>query len=122
MSSGAVCSLGFPAESHTRYVSVAPCAASLILDGMLLTLNLGPHEARSLVSGKGFDPDGACVSKYVPELAGLDSRDIHAPYQTPSAHLAAGGVTLAQDYPHPIVVHAEVRAHSLASAEAQVKG
>jgi deoxyribodipyrimidine photo-lyase len=89
---------------------------------MLLTQNFSPHEAPCLVSGKGFDPDGAYVRKYVPELAGLDERDIHAPWETPSARLAAGDVTLGQDYPHPIVVHAEARAHFLALEKAHVKG
>jgi deoxyribodipyrimidine photo-lyase len=89
---------------------------------MLLRQNFSPHEAPRLVSGKGLDPPGAYGSKDAPELAGLDNRVIHAPWETPRAGLSAGSVTLGQDYRHLILVHAEVRAHFLASAEARVKG
>ena len=74
-----------------------------------------------MLQGKRFDPDGSYVRKYVPELAGLQSRDIHAPWLAPADRLAAGGVTLGQDYPHPIVDHAEARQRFLSTAKAHVK-
>jgi deoxyribodipyrimidine photo-lyase len=74
-----------------------------------------------VLQGKRFDPNGAYVRKYVPELAGLQDRDIHAPWEAPSERLLAAGVTLGQDYPNPIVVHAEARELFLALARAHVK-
>jgi deoxyribodipyrimidine photo-lyase len=58
------------------------------------------------LQGERFDPDGAYVRRWVPELAGLSSCDIHQPWraQTPSA-----------GYPAPIVDHAFARARALAA-------
>ena len=74
-----------------------------------------------VLQGKRFDPDGSYVRRYVPELSGLDSRDIHAPWLAPEERLAAGGVTLGQDYPRPIVDHAQARERFLAVARAHIQ-
>jgi deoxyribodipyrimidine photo-lyase len=62
-----------------------------------------------------FDPDGAYVRRWVPELAGLAAPEIHAPWQASSDALARARVVLGKTYPQPIVEHAFARARALAA-------
>ena len=71
------------------------------------------------MQGEKFDPRGAYVRRWVPELAKLPDRWIHRPWQASDSELAAAGVRLGCDYPLPIVYHATARARSL-EAFAQV--
>jgi deoxyribodipyrimidine photo-lyase len=66
-----------------------------------------------VLQGRKFDPDGAYVRRWVPELAHLPVEYIHAPWEAPAATLAAAGVTLGRDYPGPIVDHATARSAAL---------
>ncbi len=61
-----------------------------------------------------FDPNGAFIRAFVPELAGLDDRSVHAPWLAKPGALALGGVRLGVDYPAPIVDHATARQLTLA--------
>lgn len=56
-----------------------------------------------------FDPDGEYIRQYVPELAGVKGKAIHAPWEKPSLfdQQASG------DYPQPMVDHAEAREAAL---------
>jgi deoxyribodipyrimidine photo-lyase len=54
-----------------------------------------------VTQGKKFDPDGAYVRRWVPELRGLDARHVHEPWTAP------GGIP--EGYPAPIVDHAHER-------------
>ena len=60
-----------------------------------------------------FDPDGAYVRRWVPEVAGLSDRLIHRPWTASPLELAAAGIDLGRTYPEPIVDHAEARARAL---------
>lgn len=60
-----------------------------------------------------FDPDGAFIRKMVPELAGVDGKQIHNP---PSAVRQACG------YPEPIVDYSQARAAALAAFKALTAG
>ena len=71
------------------------------------------------LQGQKFDPDGAYVKQWVPELAHLEKRYIHAPWEAPEAVLQDAGVALGQNYPMPIIDLAAGRARAL-QAFAQV--
>jgi deoxyribodipyrimidine photo-lyase len=68
-----------------------------------------------VLQGRKFDTEGDYVRRFVPELAKLGSKHIHAPWEAPSDVLAAAGVTLGDTYPHPIVDLATGRARALAA-------
>ena len=68
-----------------------------------------------VLQGEKFDPDGAYVRRWVPELARLPAQYIHKPWLTPAAVLAEAGVAVGDTYPRPIVDHAAARARALAA-------
>ena len=63
--------------------------------------------------GEKFDPEGAYVHRYIPELATLDAKFIHRPWEAPATVLRAAGVALGETYPRPIVDHAFARKRAL---------
>lgn len=73
-----------------------------------------------ILQGQKFDPNGAFVRKFVPELRNLSDDVIHRPWEAPRAALAAAGVRLGIDYPEPIVDHGAARNRAL-SAFAELK-
>jgi deoxyribodipyrimidine photo-lyase len=56
-----------------------------------------------VLQSEKFDPDGAYIRRFVPELAKLDARAIHAPWRAPDLSLIAAGVRLGANYPRPVV-------------------
>lgn len=75
-----------------------------------------------VTQGRKFDPDGNYVRRWVPELAELPAKFIHAPWLAPESMLAAAGVTIGGNYPAPIIDHAEARTRFLAIAESFLSG
>lgn len=67
--------------------------------------------------GERFDPEGAYVRHWVPELARLEARHIHTPWAAPQAALDAAGVVLGKTYPRPIVDLKASRREALAAFE-----
>jgi len=61
-----------------------------------------------------FDAAGKFIRRYVPALAALDAKHIHAPWLAPALVLQAAGVRLGGNYPYPVVDHATARAATLA--------
>lgn len=59
--------------------------------------------------GQKFDPCGAYVRRWCPELAKLPAKWIHRPAQAPAPILRAARVELGRTYPLPIVNHAIAR-------------
>jgi deoxyribodipyrimidine photo-lyase len=74
-----------------------------------------------VLQAEKFDPDGAYVRRWVPELGQLAAPDIHAPWRAPGETLARAAVVLGKTYPQPIVDHASARARALA-AFAEMRG
>ncbi|MGX5666154.1 cryptochrome/photolyase family protein [Rhizobium daejeonense] len=68
-----------------------------------------------ITQGEKFDPDGDYVRQHVPELASLDARYIHKPFEAPQAALSAAGVRLGETYPLPIVDHRKARSMAMAA-------
>jgi deoxyribodipyrimidine photo-lyase len=66
-----------------------------------------------VLQSEKFDPDGAYIRAFVPELAGVTAPWIHRPWTAPAGELAAGGVTLGATYPHPIVDHRFARSRAI---------
>ena len=67
-----------------------------------------------ITQSEKFDPDGKFIRRYVPELKGLSSAAIHAPWLASSVDITAAGVVLGKHYPKPIVEHATARVKALA--------
>lgn len=68
-----------------------------------------------VTQSRRFDPGGGYLRRWVPELRALDDRSIHAPWELGPLELAAAGVHLGDEYPWPIVDHAEARERTLAA-------
>jgi deoxyribodipyrimidine photo-lyase len=60
-----------------------------------------------------FDAAGKFIRRYLPQLAALPDKAIHAPWQARPLDLQAAGIMLGRDYPMPIVDHEAARARTL---------
>ncbi|MCC7114876.1 MAG: deoxyribodipyrimidine photo-lyase [Burkholderiales bacterium] len=114
-------------DLHVDWRSGERHFADLLLDYELASNNGGWQWAAStgcdaqpyfrvfnpVAQSRRFDPRGAFIRRYVPEIAALGPDEIHAPWTLPPAILAARGVVLGRDYPPPIVDHATARQRAL---------
>jgi len=57
--------------------------------------------------GRRYDPQGACIRRWIPELARVPARYLHAPWTMPLGAASRAG------YPDPIVDHAAQRRRAL---------
>jgi len=74
-----------------------------------------------VLQGEKFDPTGAYVRRWVPELARLPDKWLHRPWEAPPPVLANAGIEPGRTYPAPIVDLGLSRARALA-AFASLKG
>lgn len=56
-----------------------------------------------VTQGKKFDPDGAYVRRFVPELADLPDKWLFDPWEAPADVLREAGVVLGETYPEPFI-------------------
>ena len=68
-----------------------------------------------VLQGEKFDPDGAYVRRWVPELKRLPAAFIHKPWEAPALVLKDAGVVLGKTYPKPMVDHGKARDAALAA-------
>ncbi len=68
-----------------------------------------------VLQGEKFDPDGAYVRRYCPELARMPNRYLHRPWTAPASVLAEAGVRLGETYPAPLIDHDFARRRALAA-------
>jgi deoxyribodipyrimidine photo-lyase len=62
-----------------------------------------------------FDAGGSYVRRFVPELAALPDRYVHAPWTAPPLILESAGIRLGRTYPDPLVDLATARSRALAA-------
>ncbi len=74
-----------------------------------------------ITQSENFDPEGAYIRRWVPELARVPSKFIHAPWEMPAADQVRSGCTMGRDYPKPIIDHAQSRLRTLAAYKAAVQ-
>jgi deoxyribodipyrimidine photo-lyase len=74
-----------------------------------------------VTQGEKFDADGAYVRRYVPELARLPDKYLHAPWTAPEMELHLAGIRLGLTYPRPIVDLAAGRQRALDVYRSTVK-
>ena len=67
--------------------------------------------------GQKFDATGDYVRRWVPEIASLPDRHLHAPFDAAPEVLAEAGVRLGDTYPEPIVAHDAARRRALAALD-----
>ncbi len=68
-----------------------------------------------ITQGEKFDPEGAYVRRFVPELKDMPAKFIHKPFDAPFAVLKDAGVSLGKTYPLPIVDHGKARDAALSA-------
>jgi len=66
-----------------------------------------------ILQGRKFDPMGAYVRRWVPELASVSDQYIHSPWEMSQLEQTAVNVVIGRDYPQPIVDHASARDRTL---------
>ncbi len=66
-----------------------------------------------VTQGEKFDPEGAYVRQWVPELRNLPNRVIHAPWTAVPEVLDRAGFQPGRDYPRPLVDHGKARDRAL---------
>lgn len=66
-----------------------------------------------VLQGQRFDPEGAFVRRWLPELKDVPTKYIHVPWSMPMDVQASAGCTIGRDYPTPVIDHAVARRRAL---------
>ncbi len=109
-------------EQHFRHLLVDADVAQNVGNwqsvARLLPADSAGDGAGPVETGRRWDPDGAYVRRWVPELAAIDDARIHAPWEVPADELAAIGITLGSDYPERVAPPVDDDAPATATATA----
>jgi deoxyribodipyrimidine photo-lyase len=76
----------------------------------------------AVTQSEKFDADGEYLRRYLPELARLPEKYIHAPFMAPDPVLRAAGVKLDGNYPRPVVDLKQSREQALAAFKSLTTG
>lgn len=68
-----------------------------------------------ILQSKKFDPQGAYLRRWLPELRAVPDKHIHEPWTMPAEVQAQTGCRIGHDYPAPIVDHFAARERTLAA-------
>lgn len=60
-----------------------------------------------------FDAEGKFIKRYLPQLAKLHLKKIHAPWLATQMELEMAGIELGKNYPEPVVAHDQARKKTL---------
>lgn len=75
-----------------------------------------------ILQGQRFDPNGAYIRRWVPELMSVPNKYIHTPWKMPEQLQQQAGCRIGQDYPAPMIDHKWARARTLAAYKQSRKG
>ncbi len=66
-----------------------------------------------ITQSEKFDRDGKFICRYLPELAKVPAKQLHAPWKMSADQQESCGVIIGQDYPAPVLDHAVARQRTL---------
>lgn len=66
-----------------------------------------------ITQSEKFDSEGKFIRRYLPQLANLNAKQIHAPWKVSPIELSAANLQLGIDYPYPVVEHDVARHQTL---------
>lgn len=66
-----------------------------------------------VLQSRKFDPEGAYIRRFVPELSGVSNEKIHEPWTMTEEEQKASGCRIGSAYPAPILDHAREKAVAL---------
>jgi deoxyribodipyrimidine photo-lyase len=66
-----------------------------------------------VLQSKKFDPAGAYIRRWLPELAAVPDKYIHTPWKMPVAVQQQSGCMVGRSYPQPIIDHKQARERAL---------
>jgi deoxyribodipyrimidine photo-lyase len=67
-----------------------------------------------VTQSRRFDPEGAYIRRWIPELAHVPGKLVHAPWEMAPLEQQAAECVIGRDYPVPVVRHEDARRRTLA--------
>jgi deoxyribodipyrimidine photo-lyase len=67
-----------------------------------------------VTQSRRFDPEGAFIRRWIPELAHVPDKLVHAPWEMAPLEQQAARCVIDRDYPAPVLRHEEARQRTLA--------